>query len=427
MKNIVMKSLVFTLIAVGYAATLHAQVPAAPRELGMGGAFVGVARGYESIFLTPANLVASDAPRWSFGFPQVGSSAALLGPSFGDVPDLIDFDGVTAERQEELLDLIPLDGTEAQINFRAPLAAFSVGSFGLGVQYVATGSHSLSRDLAELFLKGYEDGRTDYSIGDTFGQRATYWDVAASYAHRVGTVGVGATGHYIRGGTLVRTRLFEPVVDLEAQEISVDYIGVRAPGGNGYALDLGAFYEATPDLTIAASITNAFARMNWTEDLRVRSFTLDRDAIDNASPQDLLNQYEASERDLDPAAVSLQVYDTAEGLYEEAYFPTVARFGVGWKPLPSTRVGVDFHRKVTEGRLGDEWDQRFAIGVEQGLSIFSLRAGYGAGNDGGNLLGGGLSIGPLDIGVARYQRSDIDGDKTRGWIGTFGLGVDQPM
>ena len=68
-----MKKLYFVLsvVALAFGTVLQAQVPAAPRELGMGGAYLGVARGFESIFLAPTNLALSDAPRWSFGFPQV--------------------------------------------------------------------------------------------------------------------------------------------------------------------------------------------------------------------------------------------------------------------------------------------------------------------------------------------------------------------
>src|SRR5690606_5212016 len=39
------------LVATGVAA----QVPSAPRELGMAGAYVGVARGYEAVFMAPGN------------------------------------------------------------------------------------------------------------------------------------------------------------------------------------------------------------------------------------------------------------------------------------------------------------------------------------------------------------------------------------
>lgn len=410
-----------------WTASAAGQIPAAPKELGMGGAYVGIARGYESVFLAPANLALRGAPRWSFGFPQVAAGLTLHGPDFADLPDLAQFDELGTSRQDELLSLIPLSGTQGAFALRAPLAALSIGGFGLGVQYSSAGSHSLSRDLAELFLEGYEDGRTDYAVGDTHGQRASYWDFAAAYARQVGPVSVGATAHYYKGGSLVRTRLFEPRVDLEAQDVYVDYVGVHSRGGNGYGIDIGAAYNPTAEITVSGTVSNAFARMNWSEDLVVRQLTLDRELIESADPQRLVDEYEATEAPLDPQASSLLVYEAAQGLFNQAYFPTVARLGVAWQPTATTWVSGDFHRKITEGRLGDDWDQRFAVGVQQALWFFKARAGYAAGNDGGSMFGGGLSIGPLDLGVARYQRSEIDDVRTRGWVATWGLGVAQPF
>ena len=167
--------------------------------------------------------------------------------------------------------------------------------------------------------------------------------------------------------------------------------------------------------------------MNWSEDLIVRQLTLDRQLIEDADPQRLVDTYEATESALDPQASSLLVYEAARGIFEQAYFPTVARLGVAWQPLARTWVSADFHRKITEGRLGDDWDQRFAVGVQQALWFFKARAGYAAGSDGGSMFGGGLSVGPLDLGIARYQRSEIDDVRARGWVATWGLGVAQPF
>jgi hypothetical protein len=405
------------------AAGARAQVPAAPKELGMGGAYLGIARGYESIFLNPANLAVPGRPSWSLAFPQVAVGGTLLGPDVRDLRDLAQFQELPGTRQEELLGLIPGRGTGGGFSLRAPLVALSVGGVGLGVAYASTGSHTVSRDLAELFLRGYEDGRTAYSVGNTGGERATYWDLALAYGRAVGPVSLGATAHYVRGGSLVRTKLFEPRVNLEAQDVQVDYVGVLARGGSGYALDVGAAYLPLPTLTVSAGLSNAFSRMTWSDDLRVRQITFDRQMIENATPRDLMNRYQYSEKPLDPGAVSLRVYDTAEGIYDEAYFPTVGRLGLAWSPLGRTRLSADVHRKLTNGRLGDPWDQRVAVGIQQSLSLISVRGGYSVGNDGGNMLGSGLSIGPLDLGVARYQHSSVRGDAQRGWMATLGLGV----
>lgn len=427
MKIFAYTSVVAAAFAVISAGAAGAQVPASPNELGMGGAYMGVARGYESIFLAPGNIAAPGAPRWSIAFPQVALGAGLLGPELQDLFDLADYDGVSATRQEELLALFPERGTEARFSLRAPVLAFTMGGLGLGVSYASAGRHTFSRDIVELMLDGYEDGRTDYSVGDTFGERATYWDIAGTYGRRSGAVSLGATGHLILGRTIVRSRLFDPRIYLATQDIEVDYVGVFARGGWGYAIDLGAAYQATPDVTVSVALSNALSSMDWSDDLKVRKLTLDRDLIDNAEPLDLRNRYNASEGDLDPESSDSQVLSTLANLFDDATFPAVARFGVAWNPARSTTFAADYHRKLTDGRLGDEWDRRLSFGVQQSLAMFAVRAGYAAGSDGGNMVTGGLSAGPLDIGVARYQRSDFEGERTRGWIGTFGLGVNQPF
>ncbi|MEX2583340.1 MAG: hypothetical protein WD766_08695 [Gemmatimonadota bacterium] len=408
------------------AGSAVAQVPSTPKEMGMGGAYMGVARGYEAVFLAPGNLGLADGPRWSIAFPQVAVGGTLVGPEFTDIPDLIDFTDIPETRQDELLGLVPPEGTAGQFSLRAPLLAITNGGLAIGAGYAAVGQHTLSRDLAELLLNGYEDGRTDYSVGDTFGERASYWDFTLGYGREVlPGLSVGATGHYLRGRTIVRSRLFEPRVLLEEQDVEVDYVGVLSRGGTGYALDVGAAYLPHPDVTLSFALSNAIAQMTWSEELYSRSLTINSDLLDNLSPVDLVNRYEASEQRLDPSSTSLRVIGAAQGLYENAVPPAVSRFGVAWKPFFRTHVAADFHKKVTDGRLGDAWDQRFSVGLQQQLPIISVRAGYAGANDGGNMLSGGLSIGPLDLGVARYQHSDIDDTRTRGWIATFGLGVEQ--
>jgi hypothetical protein len=412
--------------AVLLSGALEAQVPATPRELGMGGAHLAVARGHGAVFLNPANLGLSDAPAWSFAFPQVAGGGTITGPTARDIPALLDFRDEEPFRQEELLSLIPAGGLEGDLQMRAPLATLSIGGFGLGVAFSAAGSHVVSRSLTELFLRGYEEGRTSYAVENTGGRRSTYWEFAAGYGARIHGVSVGGAGRYIRGGTLSRTRLFEPRIDVEASTLEVDYYGVSAVGGGGFALDVGAAYQPLPTVTLGAAISGLLGRMTWSEDLQVRSLTLDRDLIENATAIDIRNRYHHSVEPLDPAAVPLAVYATAEGLYDQAYLPTVARFGAAWHPLRGTHLAADLHARVTGGSMGDAWDRRLAIGAEQSFWLLKVRGGLAAGNDGGSLLSGGLSIGPLDMGVGRYRHSRVDGVGRSGFLATLGLAVEQP-
>ena len=129
------------------------------------------------------------------------------------------------------------------LDARGPVAALQVGPFAAGVAFAVMGGHSVSRDIIELLLEGYEEGRTDYSTADTRGDRVSFTDIAVAYGTSTGPVSWGVTGHYLQGGTLERSWMTDPRIDIVEQDISLDYYGVRAEGGSGFALDLGMAYQ----------------------------------------------------------------------------------------------------------------------------------------------------------------------------------------
>jgi putative radical SAM enzyme (TIGR03279 family) len=51
---------------------------------------------------------------------------------------------------------------------------------------------------------------------------STYWDFAVAYGRREGKTSLGVTAHYIAGGTLMRSRLLEPRIDVAAGEIDIE-------------------------------------------------------------------------------------------------------------------------------------------------------------------------------------------------------------
>jgi hypothetical protein len=405
------------------AAPLTGQVPLTPRALGMGGAYVGVARGHEALLLNPANLGLADRPGFSVAIGQLAIGGTMLGLDATDLPDIVKLNKTEESRRQELLAAMPAWGTEARFDARLPLFAMQSGGFGLGVTYGSVGRHSVGKDILELLLNGYEEGRTDYSVGNTIGSRATFWDVSAGYGRAVGPVSLGVTARYVHGGTILNSRLFDPRVDLDRREIEVEYTSVLARGGQGYGVDVGMAYQPTPAVTLSGAVSNAFSRMTWSEALRGRSLTLSRADFDHPRGFDLLTRYESSEHELDLEAVPLSVYTTAEGLYDGAYFPAVARLGAAWRSGFGTDLAASFQERLTEGRLSDGWGRMASVGVQQKIPLLTLRAGYATDLDGGNLLSGGLSLGPIQLGAARLQDGEADGALRSGWIGTFGLAV----
>jgi hypothetical protein len=400
-----------------------AQVPLSPRSLGMGGAMIAAARGQDAVFLNPANLGLAGAPRWSVALVGISASAVLEGVDLGDAADLIQYDDLSEAEKDQLFGEVPAAGVRLDMDVRAPVASVQVGSFGFGVAYLTLGGHSVSRDLVELLLYGYEEGRTDYSTSDTRGDRASLWDVAAAYGTATGPVSWGVTGHLLVGGTLVRTFMTEPRIDIVGRDIDVDYYGLRSQGGAGVALDFGAAYQLRRDLTLSGVVTSAYSRLDWSDDLRLRRLELSREDFDeSAELSGLINRYEGSERDLQPGDAALFDQPPEEFLRQQAHLPTTATVGLAWRPAARTDLVAAYADDLTDGRLGGAWTRRLGIGVQQGYWLLSARAGFAANLDGEQMFTGGLSIGPVNLGVARVE-GDRDGTARSGWIGVFGLSM----
>jgi hypothetical protein len=410
------------LLALG-AAQAEAQVAMTPRALGMGGAYDGVARGQEAIFVNPALLGLTGNPFWSAAFPQVAFGGTMLGTQFGDLQPMLKYRRATEEQRDEILARIPADGMQANYELRSPLAAFQTGNFGIGLSYSSVGQHSVGRDVMELLFDGYQQGRTDYSVGETRGSRATFWDVAAAYGRSIGPVSIGATGHYYRGGTLVRSVLMEPTYDLIAQDIEVSYRTVMARGGQGYGLDVGAAIQPIRSVTLSGSVSNVRSSMTWSDDLRMRTLTMNRHDVEHANAMELLDRYEASETSVDPNGGSLEAYAVSQGLYENTEMPSTLRLAAAWKGALGTDIGVSYREELSESRLGEIWSRSVGAGVQQKVLFTTLRAGYSTDLDGGSMATGGVSLGPLQLGFARIQDGDVDGFERAGWIGTFGVSV----
>ncbi|HYR09191.1 MAG TPA: hypothetical protein VEQ60_15515, partial [Longimicrobium sp.] len=82
------------------AAPLAAQVPLTPRALGMGGAYVGVARGHESLWQNPANLGLPNSPHWSAGIPTLSIGLGSRGIDTDQLADLLSYNELGDEERD---------------------------------------------------------------------------------------------------------------------------------------------------------------------------------------------------------------------------------------------------------------------------------------------------------------------------------------
>lgn len=403
------------------AVPARAQVPLSPRAFSMGGALVGGARGHEAIFINPANLGLLGTPDWSVGLAGISAGALLEGISLDDASDFIEYDDLTTDERARLLDNIPAGGVRLALDARGPLAALQIGSFGVGLGYVVMGGHSVSRDIVELLLEGYEEGRTDYRTSDTRGDLMSFSDIAVAYGTATGPVSWGVTGHYLRGGTLERSWMTDPRIDLAEQDIALEYYGLRAEGGSGFALDLGIAYQPHHSVTLGATVASAYSHIGWSDDIRLRPLSLSRaDFDDDAGFEDLFDRYRDAERPLTEADLDLIDEAPTRFLEAGAQLPTTLTLGAAWEPTRSTALVGSYSDNLTDGVLAGRWNRQVGLGVEQGLWLLAARAGVSSDLDGQQLLTGGVRLGVLDLGVGRLTGEEAGVDRD-GWFVTLGL------
>jgi len=412
---------------VGLLASAQAavgQLPINGRALGLGGAWQGLARGDEAVFTNPAHLALRGGPVWSFGLPALTFAATTSGFTLFDIPDIVQYTKLSTEQKQALLAKIPEEGSEIRLEFRAPFFTMQTGRVGLGVMYWTDMRQTAGKDLFDLLFNGYQEGRTDYDVGLTEGERTSYLDIAVATGQRLGPVAVGVTGHYLRGTFRGKTKVFEPRYDLVNKDIQVDYVGVESGNGNGWALDVGAAIVPIPGLVVSAAVANLAAKFTWSEDLVGKKLTLTK-ADRGASYQSLLERYDRSKHRIDPATATLQERIVAQGLLEEQVPPAVLRAAMGWELLPTTRLSVGYEQRLTDGELLGDWQSTVSAGVEQKVLFFTARAGVSRsqreGGEGRTTLGLGLGLGPLQLGVARVQGGKYAGAAREGLV--FGLSL----
>jgi hypothetical protein len=406
----VLTALVSAALAVAMAAVsaapASAQFGPGVRAMGMGGAFVGLARGFEAVYWNPANLGLSDRPDFSLGLAGVGATAGSVGPELFDFDVLADPDPGSVEQADFLAD-VPATGAELRGDMVAPWLALSAGPVAVGFSSTVLTKADVSRELVELYLDAADNGELDgqrlgsYRVGDTGYRGAAYSSVTAAYAvaftvgDRPASVGFGLRG--VLGHHLERGRLFEPTV--ENERLLITGVALRADAGIGFGVDLGASYQPVDGLTLGLAVENVVQRMHWDEDVDLLGGEFTSDLLDDEGLDGVLDEFDA--RPFDPASAPLEAYLVADELLPEAYFPRVVRLGAGYR-TGGTSAGVTYSSTVGGGDLHAGWPSFLAVGVEQDLVILALRGGWVTSLDGAHAftLGTGLGGGGVHFSVS---------------------------
>lgn len=422
-KRATRSALLFAAVSLAVPVCASAQFSPGARSVAMGGAGMVFSSGVDAIEWNPANLVLGTG--WGVSVAEIGGAALLSGVTFSDLRDIADASG---SGDAALVARIPESGfsaatvTEGFVTSRAassgdlprpgspmPSIGIAYGPFGLRVRSRVLAEATLSKEVVDLIVNGFDPALIQsYRVGDTSFRTTSFSEITAAYGTMLGErLALGVSLRYVRGHQLTEGKFFEPVIDLVNETVEVTGVAVEAPGGSGFGVDVGLSLDVGGGLRVSASAINVIQRMKWEEALIGHEATFigcdqpftpscpngddfDRDI------EELIDRFDA--RPIDPEAVSLPVYQTAQDLYQDAHFPTSFRAGVGWR-AGGTAVELVGTSVSPRGRQRSEWDDRLSIGVEQRLLFFVVRAGAARGSDGLQVLSGGvgLAFGPVAL------------------------------
>ncbi len=407
------------------------------------------ATGVDAIEWNPANLDWADG--WNVSVFELGIATMSSGATFGEILAIMGAEDVpfftTDMSVGQIVNQIPDAGlqlftvTEGFTTAYAaeqgevpkpgspiPSIGVSVGKIGVRVRSRVLGEATISRELADLIGNGFvlEDIQ-NYAVGNTGFSSTSFSEITVAYGTKLGgLLSVGVGGRYVIGHGMTRGRFFEPQIDLSPAPgdpyLTIQSVAVEATSGSGFGMDVGLSLSLPMGFRASASGTNVIQRMTWDEGLIAHTATYtDADFDSDVDFLDILDRYDPEP--VDPNSVSLPVYQTAQGFFDESFFPQVFRGGVGYQS-GGTTIEATAMKVSPRGRFTPEWGERVSLGVEQELPVLTLRAGYAMGSDALTALTGGigLGVGPVLLEASAGKFSADEGLVTKeGFYGTFAL------
>ena len=253
------------------------------RSAGMAGAGLLFATGLDTVEWNPANLAWSTG--WDVSLFEFGAAGLLTGTT---IDDLIEIASAGGDGDAAVVNRLPDDGftlsttVEGFASARAasvadlPEVGSSIPSVGLAIGPVALrvrsrlmAEASMSRELADLTVNGYNPERIqEYAVRNTNFRAASFTEITLGYGITIGeSLALGLGVRSVRGHSLSQGRFFEPVIDLNEETLAVTGAVVEALGGSGYGLDLGMALDLGAGVRVSLVGTNVMQRMTWDEEL----------------------------------------------------------------------------------------------------------------------------------------------------------------
>ncbi len=405
-RNMKTKILICTIALLLPAAAAVSGGLSSARAVGMGEAYMGLAKGVTAPLYNPANVVL-DGYRES-GLELLGVGAEVSNNSFS-IGDYNEYTGaiLTTEDKADILEKIPDEGLKLNARVQASAISLSLGSIVISTQGYAASDLDLGKDVFDLLLNGN-------AIGDTVRLDGTYGD-AISYATAGLTIGktiyrsgnkqlaLGVTGKYVRGIGI--TQVLE--LDGEASTQITGFAGSGAVlartalGGSGYAVDLGAALKLSQTYTAGISFTNLFNSITWNHETEEHLFRYEMDTITIDNMED------------DSVVVSEDSTYAIENFKTE--LPAVMRLGIA-DASGKLRWAIDWEQGLKLG-AGVSTKPRLMTGLEWRLIGFMpLRFGYGMGGGRASTVsfGSGLNFGFFYLDGAVTNHGTISSESSKG-------------
>ena len=390
-----------------------------PRALGMGGAYIALARDVEAPDWNPANLGLSRSSGTRLNLFNTGLRIRNNAFSLADYKK---YNGQYLDDadKDDILTSIPAQGLGADASAEISALNFTIGN--LAITYKGYGSSSvyIDRDPLKLLFLGNAVMR-DVSLTSTRGEGYAFADFAASYGYEIrrwqgGEMAIGASLHYLQG--LAYSKVIETsggVVTTDTGYVGEGYVKVHSShGGRGFSSDLGLAVRFRDNWYFSATWQNVLNKVFWTRgnEESVYSFFMEPLTIERLSSGIDINS----------------LVTTGETSYSVGPFSSrlapVIRLGIA-RSYPGLTWSVDWEQSLFDGPCQGV-NPRLAAGIEYlAWRFMPIRSGLAFGGSQGSLfsIGFGLRFGMYEFDAAAANAGSPSPWHTRGIRLAAGMGL----
>ncbi|MFZ5519235.1 MAG: DUF5723 family protein [Candidatus Zhuqueibacterota bacterium] len=387
---------VFTLVPCGSGLMAISHL-SNPRSVGMAGAYIGMARGFESPLWNPANLVLTKKNRYSVNVFHMG--VGVLNNSFSKSQyDLYNGAQLTPGDIDDILHSIPADGLRLGINTESQVLSFASGHMAFSIEGLFCTDLQLDKNFVEILFRGNEMDKM-YTFGNSDGQGFAVLSYNLSGAlplhiSRVKKFAVGATIKYLQGFGFMNVKdakgyMTTTIDGMEANGlITTEYAG----SGKGIGFDIGVASEINHTWTASLAFKNIISNIQWHQDATENFYSFNMDPVTLEIVEDT---------DTDSIFKTVE----AESLKSttSSTLPAEMRLGVVYH-YKNLAVAADYIQGLNN-RPGTSLVPQMALGLlYTPLSWLPLRTGFAVGGKEGfiSACGFGLKLGAfaLDFGVS---------------------------